>query len=298
MTVKMLPFLPMPVENLLKIYEKDKRFQKAGASFAKMLPNLQVTMEQSRLGLDAPQYAFMTLFGMLFFSVIVFSVVAFVGVIKIPDKALPYSIAFSLLIGLLIFGYAQMYPAMIILQRVRDLERGTLFALRHMLIRIRSGVGLFEAMASIARGDYGTVSDEFEITVRKMASGMAQSQAMDEMALDNPSPYFRKVIWQISNAMKTGADITDVLQHLVEGLSFDQRIKIRESGAQMNPIALMYMMMTVIMPSMGIVFIIAMALFMGFDFPPTIFYGILLGLALFQYVFIGIVKSRRPSVEV
>ncbi len=294
----MLPFLPMPVDNILKIYEKNKSFQKLGHSFAKMIPNLQVMMEQSRLGLETNQYAFLTLVGMAFFSVIVFSVIAIFGSMKIPDKALLYSTVFSFVIAFLIFGYAQLYPSLIILKRVRDLEKGTLFALRHMLIRIRSGVGLFDAMASIARGDYGTVSDEFEITVRKMASGTSQSQAMDEMALDNPSPYFRKVIWQISNAMKTGADISDVLHHLVEGLSFDQRIKIRESGAQMSPIALMYMMLTVILPSMGIVFIIALSLFMGFNFPNTVFYAILGGLGLFQYMFVGIVKNRRPSVEV
>ena len=298
MTIKTLPFLPIPIDTLFKMYEKNKRFQSLGQSFAKMIPNLPVTMEQSRLGIEASQYAFYTLFGMVFFSLIIFSTIALVGMAKIPDKALLYATVFGLVIGLLIFIYAQLYPTMIIMQRVRELEKGTLFALRHMLIRIRSGVGLFDAMASIARGGYGVVSDEFEVTVRKMASGMVESQAMDEMALDNPSPYFRKVVWQISNAMKTGADISDVLQHLVEGLSFDQRIAIKESGAQMNPIALMYMMLTVIMPSMGIVFIIALSLFMGFNFPPTVFYAILGGLALFQYVFIGIVKNRRPSVEV
>jgi pilus assembly protein TadC len=294
----MLPFLPMPVDNVLKMYEKNPTFQKIGNYLGENIPGLKVKMEQSRLGLEAHQYGFLTFFAVAFFSLIIFSVIAVIGSMRIPEQAVLYALVFSMVIAGLIFGYAQLYPAMIIMKRTRDLEKGTLFALRHMLIRVRSGVSLFEAMASIARGGYGAVSEEFEFTIRKMASGMPQTQAMDEMAINNPSPYFRRIIWQISNAMKTGAEITEVLQHLVEGLSFDQRIKIRESGAQMNPIALMYMMFTVILPSMGIIFIIALALFMGFSFPDSVFYVILGGLAMFQYIFVGIVKNRRPSVEV
>ncbi|MBW2999814.1 type II secretion system F family protein [Candidatus Woesearchaeota archaeon] len=280
------------------MYEKNKTFQKIGEFFAKQLPNLQVTMEQARLGINAPQYAFITVFSVAFFFSIIFSVILVVGIIKMPEQALLYATIFGGVIAISIFAYSQAYPSMMTMKRVRDLEKGTLFALRHMLIRIRSGVSLFEAMASIARGGYGAVSDEFEITIRKMASGMSQAQAMDEMAIGNPSHYFRRIIWQVSNAMKTGAEITEVVKHLVEGLSFDQRIAIRESGAQMNPIALMYMMLTVILPSMGIVFIIALSLFMGFHFPNIVFYGILLGLAFTQFMFIGIVKNRRPSIEV
>ena len=294
----MLPFMPISVQNALKMYEQNKFFQKLGMFFAKKIPGLQVKIEQSRLGIETPQYAFFTIFSMAFFSMIVFSVIAIFGSMRMPGQALTYAVVFGAVIAIMIFGYAQLYPSMILLKRLRDLERGTLFALRHMLIRVRSGVSLFDAMASIARGGYGSVSEEFEMTIRKMASGMAQAQAMDEMAIDNPSPYFRRIIWQISNAMKTGAEISDVLNHLVEGLSFDQRIKIRESGAQMNPIALMYMMFTVILPSMGIVFIIALSLFMGFNFPNTVFYVILFALGMFQYVFVGIVKNRRPSIEV
>lgn len=288
----------MPVKNVLAMYEKNKFFQKVGHFFENKIPGLEVTMEQCRLGFEPHQYAFITVFSVALFSGIIFFTIAVFGSIKMPQQALLYAIIFAAVVGTLIFGYSQLYPSMIILKRVRDLEKGTLFALRHMLIRVRSGVSLFDAMASIARGDYGTISEEFEVTIRKMASGMPQSQAMDEMAIDNPSPYFRRIIWQLSNAMKTGAEITDVLRHLVDGLSFDQRIKIRESGAQMNPIALMYMMFTVILPSMGIVFIIALSLFMGFNFPDAVFYVILGGLAFFQYMFVGIVKNRRPSIEV
>jgi flagellar protein FlaJ len=294
--VKMLPFLPMPVKDALKIYEQNKDFQKIGHFVSDKFPGLKVKMEQARLGLEGHQYAFLTVFAMSFFFLIVFSIIAVFGSIRMPEQALLYAIIFGGVIALAILGYSQMYPSMLVLKRVRDL--GTLFALRHMRIRVRSGVSLFDAMASIARGGYGAVSEEFEVTIRKMASGISQAQAMDEMAINNPSPYFRRIIWQISNAMKTGAEITEVIQHLVEGLSFDQRIKIRESGAQMNPIALMYMMFTVILPSMGIVFIIAMSLFMGFEFPDSVFYMILLGLGFFQYMFVGIVKNRRPSVEV
>lgn len=287
----------MPVAHALKLVESNKFLKGAGEPIAKKSPSLELTMEQGRLGLEAWQYASFIVFSSLFFGIIIFSIIALIGSIRMPAQALHMALGFGLLTSFAIVLYALFYPQMIIIKRVRELEKGTLFALRHMLIRIRSGVSLFDAMASIAKGGYGVVSDEFERTVRKMGAGMEQAQSMDDMALSNPSQYFRRVIWQLANAMKTGAEITEVLQHLVDGLSFDQRIKIRESGAQMNPIALMYMMFTVILPSMGIVFIIALTLFMGINIPNSIFYVILGALIMFQYVFVGIVKNRRPSVD-
>ena len=77
----------------------------------------------------------------------------------------------------------------------------------------------------------------------------------------------------------------------------EQKVLIRKYGSQLNPLAMMYMMIDVIIPSLGITFLIIFSSFSGIPVSETMFWLILVSVAFFQFSFIGIIKSRRPSVE-
>lgn len=85
---------------------------------------------------------------------------------------------------------------------------------------------------------------------------------------------------------------------MVENLTNEQKVQIRKYGSQLNPMAMMYMMVAVIIPSLGITFIIIMSSFSGFEVTKSIFWSILGFIAFFQFMFIGLIKSRRPPVEI
>ena len=166
-----------------------------------------------------------------------------------------------------------------------------------MLIQVKSGVPLFEGMVSLSRGDYGAVSEEFAKCTKEIGTGTSEVEAINNMAMRNPSLHFRRILWQLANAMRAGSDVGNALTVLVENLSSEQRTEIRKYGSQLNPLALMYMMFTVIMPSLGITFLFIMSSFSGLEIPKVIFYIILFSISIFQFMFLGLIKSRRPAIE-
>jgi hypothetical protein len=60
----------------------------------------------------------------------------------------------------------------------------------------------------------------------------------------------------------------------------------------------MYLMLTVILPTLGISFLIILSSFSGIQIPEAFFFLIWGVVVLFQIMFIGMIKSSRPSVEV
>lgn len=121
---------------------------------------------------------------------------------------------------------------------------------------------------------------------------------MEDSAVRNPSPYYRRVLWQLANANKAGANIGYVLRDVVEFLSNDQRIMIREYGSQLNPLALFYMFTCVIAPTMGLIFLAITTIISSIPVNEAMFIAILMFLGVFQMMFIGLIKSRRPVVAI
>ncbi|MDI6798525.1 MAG: type II secretion system F family protein [Candidatus Aenigmarchaeota archaeon] len=186
------------------------------------------------------------------------------------------------------------------MRKVRSLEKDLLYALRHLLIQVRSGVTLFNSIVSVSKAGYGLVSEEFDSTVKEINAGVPEIEALDNMAFRNPSLHFRRVIWQLVNALRAGSDIGNTLREIVSSMANEQRIEIRRYGAQLNPMALIYMMSAVIVPSLGITFLIILSSFVGFFILPLdiTLYLILAFLVFFQFMFMGLIKIRRPALEV
>ena len=58
----------------------------------------------------------------------------------------------------------------------------------------------------------------------------------------------------------------------------------------------MYMLVAVIMPTLGITFLIILTSFSGLQIPLVIFPVIIVVLAIFQYFYMGMIKTKRPMM--
>ena len=123
-------------------------------------------------------------------------------------------------------------------------------------------------------------------------------QALEEMVLKNPSPYFQQALWQIINGMKAGSTITSVLSTVIANITKEELIKIEKYGAQLNPLAMFYMIIAVIMPALSITFILAISSFIQLsEFTLKVTLGGLLAAVIFlQIMFMGMIKTKRPSL--
>ena len=63
--------------------------------------------------------------------------------------------------------------------------------------------------------------------------------------------------------MKAGADISTVLKEVIDALSEEQIVQIQDYGSKLNPLAMFYMLLGVIMPALSITFVIIISSFSG-----------------------------------
>jgi flagellar protein FlaJ len=296
--MKKIPLLLLPYERAKQL---SKRFRKRATKMLETFPSLALSLTQSRMGFEPREYMSVAIFGAVFNFLLFTPLVLFVLLMVLQTITFDIILLSVLVgggIGLVSFLFVVKYPSVRVSRRERESEKKILFVLRDLLIKLKSGISLYDAIVGIAKSDYGIISEEFEITSKEMSAGIPQVEALERMALRNPSENLRRVIWQLGNAIRAGADVTNTITAIVDDLGQEQRVKIKNFGAELNPLAMVYMMMTIIMPTMGITFLIVLSSFASLPIDETIFYMILLMLLMFQVMFIGMVRSRREEIIV
>ena len=189
------------------------------------------------------------------------------------------------------------YPKIKANKRIREIDKNLISALRTILIQINSGVPLFDVFVSISKSDYGEISKIFNKMIKKINTGTPQIQALEEISRNNPSPFFRKSIWQLINGMKAGSKVNKILKNIIDSLSKEQLIQIEKYGSQLNPLAMFYMLIVVIIPSLGLTFITVISSFFSSRIDiKVILITLFILVFVFQIIFLGMIKTKRPSL--
>jgi len=291
---KFIPFVPFKLDVALKF---SRSFLWLGSKLSVLNPYLPQKLAEAEIPLKDREYLSIAIFSSIYWFSVIFSVLTILPALA-GKNLINISLPLSILIALIAFLYINFYPNLIALRKSKDIERNLLFVVRHLYVQVRSGVSLFDAMVAVSREDYGIISREFERAVKEISTGKEQTAVLEEMALRVSHAGFKRIIWQIVNSLKSGADISKVLNTIANELSQEQKVKIRKYGSQLSPYALMYLMLTIILPTLGISFLIILSSFSGIGIPETFFFLILGIVVLFQIMLIGMIKSSRPSVEV
>lgn len=201
---------------------------------------------------------------------------------------------------ILMFLYVMAFPQVRAKQRARLIDQELVFAGRHMQISIKAGVPLFNALLGISR-DYGEVSAEFNKIVEKVTLGVSINVALAEAAAQNPSVYFRRLTLQLSSSITSGSDIEKGLDAVLDQISKEQAIALKSYGQKLNPLVMFFMIFGVIMPSLGVAFLIILLSFIGggqVSVTPPALAGALALLAIMQFLFLGAVESSRPKFDI
>lgn len=286
-----LPLVPLPMEKALK---KARKLRPLAQGMLKSFPSLKLDLVQAEMEIDPLDYMSLTLFTSLFYFLLLGGLMTFIGFV-IKGGFDPIGLVIGTVFLVMSFNYLSFYPKVQAKKRINDLEGNLLYALRHLLIQVRSGVPLFESMVNITSG-YGQISVEFKKIVKEINAGVPEMTALDEAAKRNPSLYFRRSLWQIVNAIRGGADVGKTIQTITDNFAREQINRIKRYGQELNPWTMLYMIVAVIAPTLGITFIIIMTSFAGIQVPKLIFPFILGGVGMFQFFFMGFIRSRRPAV--
>ena len=276
-------------------------FLSVGDLLSKVSPYIAIQLKQSGLDKDynvsAREYLATCFFASAFMGILAGTAITLILSMGTKQFA-SYGPVIGLAVGLLYYFQLASYPKIIVTKRVKDLEKNLIFALRTILVQIRSGIPIFDSFISIATGNYGQISNEFKIVIEKSRSGKPVIDTLEELAIRNPSMYFRRAIWQLVNAMRSGSDIGENLECVLNALSKEQMVQIKEYKSVLNPLAMMYMMIAVIMPSLGITVMIVISTFpgMGRLGDKSTFWMLLGAVVIMQFFFMNIIRSKRPNL--
>lgn len=212
--------------------------------------------------------------------------------------ALPQTVVFSVLIGVLSFYMAFQtflnFPTQRSRGSTKSIERDILFAARDMIISLRSGMPLFNAITSVSSG-YGEASKEFAKIVERVQLGTSLEDAIDQTVSESKSTSFRRIMLQAAVSIRAGADVVSALQSVIDQLAQERIIELRRYGQRLNAIAMFYMLFGIIMPSMGIAVVTILTTFIAiFTINVTVLEFALVGIVFLQIVFLKLITSSRP----
>ncbi|MEK6926147.1 MAG: type II secretion system F family protein [Nanoarchaeota archaeon] len=287
--------IPLTFSDIEILKRKSKPFLKFAGSKKKKLDEY---LKSTEINIDGRYYTAIC-YRQFFLNILMFSVIAtsVLGVLRTTYFYI-YGLAVAFLISGFILFNQMNYPRIFSMNKQKDIERNLIPVLQDMMVQLNSGVPIFRIMVNIAEAAYGEVSLEFKKIVKEINSGVSQIDAIERHAKLNTSKYFRRVLWQISNGMRSGSDMGTVIKEGINSLSEEQTIQIQGYGSKLNPLIMFYMLIAIILPSLGITFLIIISSLIGVGekILQIIFVTIFFFVVFMQIMFLGMIKSRRPSL--
>jgi len=200
-------------------------------------------------------------------------------------------------LAFLLFHYSFIGIKGKIKKREREIDREVLFAGRYLLVKLYSGRPLLNALIDTSQS-YGVGSRYFKEIVDEINTGTTIEDALDNAVKYSSSSKFSKILFQISNALKLGIDVTVPLESVLEDITNEQEVEIKKYGKKLNSVVIFYLLFAVVMPSLGMTMFIIISSFLSIHISLPIFGVIVFFLACIQIVFIALFKSMRPTVNV
>jgi pilus assembly protein TadC len=218
---------------------------------------------------------------------------AWLCVIYFVSFALPVFVFLLVFVSFFYYGY--IYPELRIIMRKKEIDNEIVFAAKHLIVEISSGIPLFDALVGTTHG-YGAVSDEMRKIVERVTFGEPLTHVLRDTAEKTPSPSLRRLVIQIATAVVSGANVARALESTVDQITKEQILEVKEYGQKLNPLIMFYLVIAVIFPSLGMIFIMILLSFVGKNISIPLVYLILVAILLgfVQYMFLAFVKSSRP----
>jgi len=287
----MIPFLLVPESSLKPLV---KNLLPLSTRMSNFFPFLKENLFQADMNFRPTEYIALSLAGAITNGVLFLALIMAAGLIARTNLFF-LSLALGLAVSLFSFFTIIFYPSLTATNRAREIDRYLIYAVRHIVIQLRSGVPLYNALAAVTV-DYGEASKEFRKIVTSISSGTSELDVISDAAGHSPSLHFRRVFWQAANSLKVGADVSLGLVSQLDDLTKDRIEQIKRFGQELSSWSVFYMLGAIIFPSLGVTVLIVLTTFLGVQLPSLIFGVILAVLVLFQLFFMNLIASRRPFV--
>lgn len=259
----------------------------------KRFPGLKLELLQANIKQEPEDFIRKSFF-LALFSTIVLLFISILILLKLEKSVL---LAFlNIPIFFVLFLFFIKSPRVKAKKQVREIDKEIVYAGRFLLIELSSGIPLYNTMLNVSNV-YPKIGKHFREVTDRIEIGKPMETAMDEVIELTPSPNFRKLLWQISNSLRTGSDVGLALKGILDQISREQLLEVKAYGKKLNPMVMFYLMIAVIAPSLGIAMLSMLSSFIGLNLDFNALLGIGVGVAIIQLMFIAVIRNSRPGVE-
>jgi len=129
--------------------------------------------------------------------------------------------AFSAAILILLLGYPYLRKESI----VNSIERNFSDALKQMADTLKAGDTYESALREVANSDYGRLSEEIDLALRRLEEGENLETALGVFADRVDSRLVRRTVIILLDSIKSGASLSDILEEIAEDVRDLYRIK-------------------------------------------------------------------------
>lgn len=181
-------------------------------------------------------------------------------------------------------------------RREREINKEVAFIGQYLLVKLYSGKPILNSLTETSQSR-GVLAKYIKEIVDDIDTGNPVEIAIENAITYSPSIKFRKILFQINNALKLGIDVTKPLESVIKDITDEQEIEIKRYGRKLNSIVIFYMLMGVVLPSIGMVMLIVLSSFINFPIGTNEFIIVIFFLGVVQLTFISVFKSIRPQVN-
>ncbi len=290
--------IPLMLVSARQMFWLGRRFRSLGRALTSVNPRLGTVLQKLRMDIEPEGYAVGSLVSSLFYGLLLFIIAAAALFVRYHDMAQvwPTAILMGVVFWFVFFMFHMIYPGIIMTKIAAKESNDLLFALREMMIDIEGGVPLFDAMKNVALGDYGYVSRDLAGVVKQIERGVPDQVALRELAIKTESEYMKRSLWQVVNALESGASLSTALSAIVQSIENYLYQDIKSYSANLNFLMLIYMLVATVVPSLGITFMVLLSAFSGLGVTFTTLVLLLGASVLMQAIMIGYMSSTRPEI--
>lgn len=258
-------------------------------------PGLKLKLKKADSKLTPFQYVYQSI------TMTIFSTIAlFVLVYLISKKDLMIMLlgsAIVILLSPLLYKFWFGFVDVQIRKAGRELDGDLLFVSEYFMVSLESGLPLGNAIQNFSRlnrpgGRF------FKRLYVDFKTGKDLSTALEDASMYSPSDLLRVLLKRLKDSLDVGIDLKDVFENFIEEASEKKVVEIRGYSKKLNPVIMMYLLLGVVIPSLGITFFILGASMM--DMGPELLKYILIFvfLAMFgiQYFAYSAFKFSKSTI--
>jgi flagellar protein FlaJ len=256
---------------------------------ANRIPGLRLKLRQAGVFQEPEEYVKSIFGNCLLLSIGVFFIFFFFTLSFWSVIIIPLSIP-------LLFMYFIKFVDLKIEKVKKKIDEEIIFAGRFLIIGLGSGVPVHKIFEDMEK-NYEYVGYYFGEILNKMYLGTNLEDAITDTLNTSPSPNLRRILWQVVNSLKTGTEVGSSLNSVIDQIVREQAISVQEYGKKLSPLAMFYMTISIIIPSLGITMLVIMATFIGLRITMPVLLFLVVMLAFVQFMFLSVVRSSRPSIS-